>query len=383
MNEHEAQLDRIAVADWDTSKSDRPLAHSQQENLFSIGFGMFVLANWLFTYQVLVSPKFVSTKADPNSFAATVFAVMQTVGLTIMTLADVDANAFLARNRVQCKGFVLAWGLAYLASVVLIPLIPGGAEYETLGFSAAVLPFVYLLAKYEQVVSESEGYPRLTEIFTVVLSQDLVAHAIFTVLQYMVLRSKPVAEVPWAAVFVFFPVGSGAVVASYRWSRRLQHESHTVSFKTATCIFLLAYGTGVSLSQLLSRYRDNVKFSIGAWLMGPIHIVPSLFVLGFRKRIMRWLGVSWLSRRGGNWDVGAEMGNLGPRRGNLVEVEEAISAQVDLNRFVHISDSDDFTLLCVLMFSARENLRRCGARTSSRRPETGQHTRRRQRAFRA
>jgi hypothetical protein len=32
--------------------------------------------------------------------------------------------------------------------------------------------------------------------------------------------------------------------------------------------------------------------------------------------------------------------------------------------------SDDFTLLCVLMFSARENLRRCGARTSSRRPET-------------
>ena len=31
--------------------------------------------------------------------------------------------------------------------------------------------------------------------------------------------------------------------------------------------------------------------------------------------------------------------------------------------------SDDFTLLCVLMFSARENLRGCGARTSSRRLE--------------
>ena len=75
MNEHEAQLDRIAVADWDTSKSDRPLAHSQQENLFSIGFGMFVLANWLFTYQVLVSPKFVSTKADPKSFVQPPFSL--------------------------------------------------------------------------------------------------------------------------------------------------------------------------------------------------------------------------------------------------------------------------------------------------------------------
>ena len=82
------------------------------------------------------------------------------------------------------------------------------------------------------------------------------------------------------------------------------------------------------------------------WLaFGPIHILPALFMLVYRDRVVRTLALRWLARRGESARQELEMHRPSSTRGNLVEVEQAVigsTGAVDLNGVAMVDEDDEY-----------------------------------------
>ena len=96
-------------------------------------------------------------------------------------------------------------------------------------------------------------------------------------------------------------------------------------------------------------FPDLHQFQPQGYLaFGPIHILPALFMLVYRDRVVRTLALRWLARRGESAQQELEMHRPSSTRGNLVEVEQAVigsAGAVDLNGMAMADEDDEYTLL--------------------------------------
>jgi hypothetical protein len=126
---------------------------------------------------------------------------------------------------------------------------------------------------------------------------------------------------------------------------------------------LLAFGAENLANNILYEFYynkspdDDVNLTTVSWFFGPIHLVPTLCFVFFRKEITKQLAHYWLEQRSANADSIAQEQSIAPHHGNLAAVEQAISAGTDLNTHIEHEHStvDEFTLLILACFNGHED----------------------------
>jgi hypothetical protein len=132
-----------------------------------------------------------------------------------------------------------------------------------------------------------------------------------------------------------------AVLYWHRPGNSTVNPEHTATyqFKVTTYAFLLGYGFAVAIK--LSFYPDTtVAQGILQWTFVAIHVLPPLLLLTCQGRVKRNLGLRWLSRRGREAPAfELQCTGQAERRGDLIEIEEAIIGGADLNATVLVDSS--------------------------------------------
>jgi hypothetical protein len=321
----------------------RGFSKENQGALFTTGFTIFLLSNLLFAVGHKVDPAMNSTRYDRNYWTDIAWATCQTVGLVVMTLADVDVNRYLATNPVRLTLLLLIWAGYYLFMAIFVP-----AGH---GFALAFFPFCYLALRFEPVVHMHQGHLRLTEIFTLILALDLIAFAF----GLMVIDAIEFLHItpPWPGIVVMGIFGPASMLFVHRWSRQTRKESHTISFNTTVFVYLFSLGAGVLVECAWFLGSDDVYLPVGVWAIGVVHLCPTLTMLLFRQTFHKELGMHWLKHR----DRASKTDGDGDRPisslGNLAAVEDAITNQRDLNGHWEATRDDSYTLLHLAVWGER------------------------------
>ena len=106
-------------------------------------------------------------KYDRNEWAVMVATVMQSFGLIMMTLADVDANRFLGRNRTRLLVVVLGWLVNNIFQIASPPLTPVPSR---IFFLLPTLPLLYILLRFNQITRVEARFPLLTQVLGLALA---------------------------------------------------------------------------------------------------------------------------------------------------------------------------------------------------------------------
>jgi hypothetical protein len=141
---------------------------------FTGGLTLFVLANVI---QAL------STGSKEYKYfhkweGSLLWAVGQTCGLFMMVV-DLDVNHYFGRNHVRLVALLVFWGFVYMLmlfteeNAFTLPRTLNEIFQFCLKF-VVFFPFLYLCARFREVLNEREGFPRLTELFTLIFALDLV-----------------------------------------------------------------------------------------------------------------------------------------------------------------------------------------------------------------
>jgi hypothetical protein len=278
-------------------------------SLFTSGFTIFVLAEWVYLYgwAVLLSPD--AARLNPGDINDPIWAIGQTVGLLIMTAADIDINNYLRQNQVRLTLLLLIWGAYYavLAAFLLFVDQHLGAGIAPYLYAIVVLPFLYIAVSFKKIVEMDTGQRSLTELFTIIMTLDL-----FSQIGMHFFTGEPVAV---AVPTVLFKIGGSVSVMFAYWWSQLKDETASTSFNTAMFAYLFMLGAAYILMDILfltvmGRYEKN-----GQWIAGPIHLVPASIMFCFRRSLHRRLGRRWLVRR---WDIHQRIDMAGPGN-NLVQ----------------------------------------------------------------
>jgi hypothetical protein len=302
--------------------------------IFMVGFALYLggyISDVVGT-TVLQNPTLQDTKRDPEDFSQWLYACAQTVGLITTTFADLDIDRYLSCNSVRLLLILFVWGVYYAYNLC------SGTIY---GAAVPLLPFVYIVLRFHPITQMERGYPRLTELFVLILALDFVGIEGGYGIQYY--TSSP----RWPAyVIAIYNLGSGVVVLFvYQWSKA-QKESPTISFNTAVYTYLFLLGLGFVLYCSVMQFVWNLQVPLGMWMVAPIHLVPTILMAVFRRFFFRKLGESWIQKRlksvAGTDFSADEFG-----RGNLIAVNAAIACSADLNALCERPKGsvDKFTLL--------------------------------------
>jgi hypothetical protein len=271
------------------------------------------------------------------------FGILSVAGLVLMTIADIDINDYLRHNQIRMIVSVLIYSGAMTANA--IPL------WFAWPFLLTVCPFLVLLLRYEHVVGMREGYPLFTHLLLASFELDLLANGIFFGTQ--------AHDVPglWysAAAYILAALCTFGVGWWYGPARLFRTTNATYQFKVTTYVYLFAYGFGQGIALVAdpsSRQFSSTE-QILQWAFVAVHVLPPVLTFGCQERILRSLGLCWLSRRRLSRAASAfELQSIpeAERRGDLIEIEQAIISRVDLNAIVlDISTSsgggDSYTLL--------------------------------------
>jgi hypothetical protein len=145
-------------------------------SLFTAGFVIFALAEWVYLYgwAVFVSP-YNAARLNPGDINDPIWAIGQTIGLLMMTAADIDINNFLRQNQVRLVVVLLTWGAyyAFLAAFLLFEQHHIGSGIASYLYAIVVLPFLYIAGSFKKIVEMNAGQRTLTELFTLILALDL------------------------------------------------------------------------------------------------------------------------------------------------------------------------------------------------------------------
>jgi hypothetical protein len=249
-----------------------------------------------------------------------------------MTIADIDANQYMANSRRQTLLLVSMWGLYYILQVVVL---------QHYSWVPALLAFPYIMWRFDSLITMKEGYPRLTQLFTLVVALDLIGDGAYFIELALYL------DLDMLPGYIGLGISAGGAVAvlfAHQWSQR-QSDSLTVSFNIAMITSILMLGGGALVASLLFIYAWHKKVSVGWWLICPIHFIPTFTMLFYRQSLHMNLGKTWLRYRLGASDYGPE--EIKSRWGELLSrVEHAIVGRQDLNALHSLGDNGEgYTLL--------------------------------------
>jgi hypothetical protein len=245
-------------------------------------------------------------------------AVSQTVGAMLFATSDIDYDQIAKRKPVCVLVFTVAWAVLFIGLSALAPPLRTIPQL----FWLAAMPFTYLLSRFRAVLQmNSEGYPRFSDLFAYSLSLNLIS----------VGGVQFASGVYLAGIMFSF---SGVALCMLYWHLRSKY-SRRLALSNTLYAYLLAFGFDY-IAMVHGKASKSYSYGI-------IHIVFPLVYFVFRPLIYRFLGHHWLQQRKHTTDFHATPAL--EVRGNLVEVETAITARADLNAFVFFTEEDEFTLL--------------------------------------
>jgi hypothetical protein len=341
-----------------------------QEWMVLVGIAMFIIA--ILVYAIANYSKVHHPALFGWLYLLTSF--LQTFGLLLMTGTNVDANLLFKRTKQPMVLLVIVWTLGIIIEAISPP--NNASPVAWLG----VLPWVYFFFRYPQVANLEDGYPRFTELIVIEFSVTLLYNGMF----YSFIRegSGATTDAPdctWygshadfnrsqAVVATYYFLGAVMVlVLAYQYAsfqgktpqqkRTSMRFNPSIQFYMCAYVYLFTRGSATMLRQFLllelggNNSADNPKLLPEALCFGPVHVIPTLTILCFRNSIHRKLGRHWLTQQESQWQrsrVGQRrnVNNTGQQGGDLVAVEEAITAGANLDDFVWCTAyGDEWTLL--------------------------------------
>ena len=270
---------------------------------------------------------------------------MQTMGLVLMAVADIDINLFLRRHPRRLAAALWLWASYYALNVAATIIHFGAGGLPNLFFLVQLIPFGYAVLRFRSIVGMHSGYLKATELCISILTIDLFINGIV----YGPLSSSPRWSLWPSIALSLISICGTAILLQILVSSRNRRASRTISFKRAIFIYLFFFGVFYISVNALLHTSFNSAVGLSQWLFGIIHVLPSLFV-PCKQPILSALGRHFLRHRLENdqeWCGGDE-------RGNLQDVEAAVAAQSsDLNDYVlpeTLTDNDrnlndNYTLL--------------------------------------
>jgi hypothetical protein len=207
-----------------------------------------------------------------------------------MTTVDLDVNRCMARNKRLLAVLLLLW-FGYYAPFIVQGLVPemdelsGSSSISFLVWIPCMCPsFFYIFFRYNEILDFHKGYPAMSQMITTILMGDLVGGGLSIALSELHPK-KLEYRLSYYAVLTSYMIGAMAVAYAHHWSQS-QNESLTMSFNTAAYAYLLAIGTGFILYMALADTVGYAKPEWGQFLVGPIHLVPTLGMFFFRRTVL-------------------------------------------------------------------------------------------------
>jgi hypothetical protein len=204
--------------------------------------GMFLLSV-SFLIQAVAADQEAHHNGTWSGWLQLCFAVVSTLALVTMTLADVDYNFYLRHRKMTVAWFTLAWATSWLVLAVASRPQP-----LSIVFLLPTVPFLYLLLRFTPVMEMKDGFPLFTELM--VLCQAL---ALFSTGVYWIGIARSSARggflyerLSWPDTLLGLGWLIGSVVLSVlayqyaRWNHGAQSAS--VQFDVVTYAFLLNNG---------------------------------------------------------------------------------------------------------------------------------------------
>jgi hypothetical protein len=265
-------------------------------------------------------------------------ALFQTVGVMIIAASDVNYDQFAKRNPRCVFAFALLWFVVTVLSTLAPPI-----DHTMFPGWAGAIPFIYLLLRFRAVLQmHSWAYPRFSDLFAYTLCLSLIDSGVSYSLQANpVYGAEGYPAWPWYIVGINAIFSGGGLFVLYRDQR--SKYSHSLALSVTLYGYLLAWGFISLARELANQYSNHLPTPLTIYSFPIIHITLPLGYFACRPLIFRSLGHHWLRQR--KYSVEFHATCCLEERGNLVEVETAITAKADLNAFVFSTDEDEFTLL--------------------------------------
>jgi hypothetical protein len=278
---------------------------------------------------------------------------LQTLGLLIATVEDVDINLY-AKNHASAT---LIWVLA-LQSVAILQVYfkgvwTGKSPTVWTAFSTLLgfLPAAHLLLFFRGVIEMKQGFLRFTEIFVVSFAVGLFNLAVDQI------DGAPAPFPPtlhWPVIVqsgMYF--ASVAILVLFYAYRRNKQDNLTLRFVGMIYVYLFSFGFCDLVGRLLRAKYMHKTYPMATYVFGLVHILFASTFLSQRPWIYHNLGRYWIKARhvqGACLDLA-----LVQEYGSLIEVEEAIASDADLNEYVRQTLDDSYTLLHLAVFNAHHD----------------------------
>jgi hypothetical protein len=199
-----------------------------------------------------------------------VYALSQTVGLIWATCADVNVDRFLHHHSHWVAWFAALW----LGNTAL-----AAAKFHVLWIQA--LPVVYLALRFKPIVHMHEGHMKATQWLMFVLMTNLVAYGAWY------LTNPYMMEPYWPQVVLGLSEALGVIpmYIAYNTGVGRDQKNATVKLYMSMYAYLMSLGVVILMQCLFAKFISNVHYASGMWLFGPIHILPTAFMVIYRKTI--------------------------------------------------------------------------------------------------
>jgi hypothetical protein len=316
------------VVMWFMGQKDTP-----QGVLFCVGIGLFIIG-YIF--------KIIGLHAwdSHEMFQYFLNGLCQTVGLLLMTIADIDANAYLRRKPKRVALFASLLSLT-VAVYACTPPQPASEVYWL-----EIIPLVYLVIHFKAVCA-MEAHLKFTEVFISFLIICELAEVLYNIANNMASPRNPIWP-QWVLV-LWQTLTALAVGAAYKLAIS-RGESLTLAVNYGIYCYLLMLGVEYVMHASFEREIYGKPVTWAHLTFGWMHLVPAALMLIFRKWINGYLGRHWLRQRLRLQGTSAQFTSAEGGRGTLEEVENAMTTGEHINGYFPkardgLGGSDRFTLL--------------------------------------
>jgi hypothetical protein len=291
-------------------------------------------------------------------WAYLLIALLQTGGLLMITLEDVNMNVYAKGHKVQAGCIVCMWvaGIAVQSLYSKDGAVYIGNQVNWL----QCLPWLYFAIRFRQVSNMREGFPLFTELIALALAFQFVGNGVPYFYQTEIWKNSIVVW-PWILMGCHNFLSAGIVLAvAFHFSPRRSKHSATVQLRMTLFTYLFAVGIGQAADNVLMEQifhytsKNNPGLTIPGWTFVPVHIVPTALMICFRRMIYRRIGKKWLELRlTRESSRGEGSGRVTSDLGWLAAVEADITAKADLNSYVEEVNNDEYTRLLLACWSSK------------------------------
>jgi hypothetical protein len=269
---------------------------------------------------------------DSVSFALfhDAYALLQTCAILLMTIADLDINQRLnasARGRLAAFLFQLVvFVFAFLNAIA-------PKNYSSKAYVARWIPplfLVYPLVRFIPMIQMTD-FLLFTEVFVIALALGLVSSGTVDIgLGIKFQDSHRITEITIGCLNF---LGAAIMLVVYRnWTKGV--TTPTAKMNSAAVAYLFIIGFKDLFGKILDTSILGIRHEGLLWLYGPIHIIPTVLLICYQRKIYGSLGIRSLKQ--GRTTVDQVV--VDKMEGNINEVRRAISSEADLNAFLQIDD---------------------------------------------